>query len=70
MDCLRLRTEGLSYDEIAAALDIQPGTVGALLNRARQKLEQTAKSPPYRGFLDLAHALRYLVLDALVQPSA
>jgi RNA polymerase sigma-70 factor, ECF subfamily len=36
--CLRLRTEGLDYTEIAARMDISPGTVGALLHRAVRKL--------------------------------
>ncbi len=30
--------EGLSYDEIAKVLDIQPGTVGSRMNRARAEL--------------------------------
>lgn len=37
-ECLRLRAEGLRYDEIADVLGIRPGTVGALLNRALLKL--------------------------------
>lgn len=36
--CLRLRTEGLDYTEIAERMAIRPGTVGALLHRAMQKL--------------------------------
>lgn len=36
--CLRLRTEGLDYTEIAARMAIRPGTVGALLHRAARKL--------------------------------
>ena len=37
-ECLRLRTEGLDYMEIAAAMSIRPGTVGALLHRVGQKV--------------------------------
>jgi RNA polymerase sigma-70 factor (ECF subfamily) len=37
-ECLRLRAEGLSYEEVAAALGIRSGTVGALLTRVRRKL--------------------------------
>lgn len=32
--------EGMAYDEIAAALDISPGTVKSRLNRARQAFKQ------------------------------
>jgi len=38
LQCVQLRQTGLSYDEIADALSISPGTVGALLNRALKKL--------------------------------
>lgn len=37
-ECLGLRVEGLSYLEIAAALGVQQGTVGAVLGRARRKV--------------------------------
>jgi RNA polymerase sigma-70 factor (ECF subfamily) len=37
-ECLRLRTEGLDYTEIASAMSIRPGTVGTLLHRAAQKV--------------------------------
>lgn len=37
-ECLRLRTEGFDYTEIAAAMSIRPGTVGTLLHRAVLKL--------------------------------
>lgn len=39
-DCLRLRTDGLGYLEIAEALQIRPGTVGALMTRVHQKLSR------------------------------
>ena len=38
VECLRLRTEGLDYTEIAAQMAIRPGTVGTLLHRAVRKL--------------------------------
>jgi RNA polymerase sigma-70 factor, ECF subfamily len=42
-ECLRLRTEGLDYIEIAAAMSIRPGTVGALLHRVSQKMRLTLR---------------------------
>ena len=38
MECLRLRSEELSYEEIAGILGVRPGTVSALLTRAHKKL--------------------------------
>jgi RNA polymerase sigma factor (sigma-70 family) len=38
LDCLRLRVEGFSYQEIAQVLGVRPGTVGALLPRVYSKL--------------------------------
>jgi RNA polymerase sigma-70 factor, ECF subfamily len=40
-ECLRLRTEGLDYREIAQAMSIRPGTVGALLHRVGRKIRLT-----------------------------
>lgn len=40
-ECLRLRTEGLDYIEIAQAMSIRPGTVGALLHRVGRKIRLT-----------------------------
>ncbi len=37
-ECLQLRTEGLDYIEIATAMSIRPGTVGALLHRVAHKV--------------------------------
>jgi len=37
-ECVHLRSEGFDYTEIAAELAIRPGTVGALLHRATEKL--------------------------------
>jgi RNA polymerase sigma-70 factor (ECF subfamily) len=38
LECLRLRTQGLRYHEISEVLQIEVGTVGALLARALKKL--------------------------------
>jgi RNA polymerase sigma factor (sigma-70 family) len=38
MDCLRLRSEHFSYDEIADILGVRQGTVSALLTRVHKKL--------------------------------
>jgi RNA polymerase sigma-70 factor, ECF subfamily len=35
-ELLVLRSSGLSYDEVAAALDLNPASVGTLLSRAQQ----------------------------------
>ena len=37
-ECLKLRTEGLDYNEIADAMSIKSGTVGALLHRVSKKM--------------------------------
>ncbi len=37
-DALLMREEGLGYDEIAAALELSPGSVGTTLSRARRRL--------------------------------
>ena len=37
-DALLMREEGLSYDEIANALDLSVGSVGTTLSRARRRL--------------------------------
>lgn len=37
-DCLHLRSEGLRYEEIAAALHMTTGTVGALISRAVRRM--------------------------------
>jgi RNA polymerase sigma-70 factor (ECF subfamily) len=42
LECLRLRTEGLSYEEIGAAMQVRSGTVGALLARAHEKIRRQA----------------------------
>jgi len=42
-ECLQCRTDGLSYAEIGASLEICSGTVGALLARAYKKIRQPAE---------------------------
>jgi RNA polymerase sigma-70 factor, ECF subfamily len=37
-DCVRLRTQGLRYEEIAATMDLSSGTVGTMMHRAIRKL--------------------------------
>jgi RNA polymerase sigma-70 factor (ECF subfamily) len=44
LECLRLRTEGLSYGEIGLAMQVRTGTVGALLARAHKKIRRLAGS--------------------------
>lgn len=39
----------LSYDEVAEALKIRPGTVGSRLNRARRKVRKALKAFNYGG---------------------
>lgn len=40
LQCVQLRTLGLSYDEVAGSLGISPGTVASLMSRAAQKLRR------------------------------
>jgi RNA polymerase sigma-70 factor, ECF subfamily len=40
LSCVRLRAEGLSYDEIGTVLGVRIGTVGALLARAVRKIKK------------------------------
>jgi RNA polymerase sigma-70 factor (ECF subfamily) len=44
LECLRLRTEGLSYGEIGVAMQVRIGTVGALLARAHEKIRRFASA--------------------------
>jgi RNA polymerase sigma-70 factor (ECF subfamily) len=49
MECVRLRMEDLRYDEIAAVLGLQAGTVGALLARAHGKIRKALGSGLHKG---------------------
>ena len=41
---LLMREEGLSYDEIAEALQLSPGSIGTTLSRARRRLVESYES--------------------------
>ena len=43
--CVRLRTEGLGYEEIATKLRVKSGTVGAVISRAIHKVRKAVASP-------------------------
>jgi RNA polymerase sigma factor (sigma-70 family) len=43
IECIRLRTEDLRYEEIAGVLGLRAGTVGALLARAHGKIRQAVR---------------------------
>lgn len=47
LECLRLRAEGLQYQEIAGVLAVRSGTVAALLARAHKKIRQTLRQSGY-----------------------
>jgi RNA polymerase sigma-70 factor (ECF subfamily) len=49
IECVRLRTEDLSYEEIARVLGLQPGTVGALLTRAHGKIRKSVGDGTHKG---------------------
>jgi RNA polymerase sigma-70 factor (ECF subfamily) len=40
IECLRLRAEGMQYDEIAEVLGVRSGTVGAMLAHCQKKLQR------------------------------
>jgi RNA polymerase sigma-70 factor (ECF subfamily) len=42
-ECIQLRAQGLAYQEIASAMQVDIGTVGALLNRAIGKLRRALR---------------------------
>jgi len=62
LECLQLRTAGLSYEEIGSAMAVRIGTVGALLARAHDKIRRRAESEGGRD-LSLAGAVYQLVCD-------
>jgi RNA polymerase sigma-70 factor (ECF subfamily) len=48
LECVLLRAEGLSYREMADALKLSSGTIGALLNRVHKKLQDPLKTKQVR----------------------
>jgi RNA polymerase sigma factor (sigma-70 family) len=56
IECVRLRTEDLRYEEIAGVLGLRAGTVGALLARAHGKIRRAVSERAHKngGF---AHAV-------------
>ena len=40
MQCVQLRAQGLTYEEIAKVMQIRRGTVGAVLTRASKKIRE------------------------------
>jgi RNA polymerase sigma-70 factor (ECF subfamily) len=62
VDCFRLRSQGLRYEDIAGVLGLRSGTVGALLARAHGKIRQALgeEGRKTRGFaLPVARENRY-----------
>ena len=62
LDCLRLRVEGLSYEEVAGMLGVRSGTVGALLTRVHKKFRRAAGGSPSLR-MEMAEALLSLVRE-------
>ena len=50
LQCFRLRSEGLHYDEIASALKLRSGTVGALISRAVRKVRSAISGRGVRAW--------------------
>jgi len=59
LECVRLRAEGLHYEEIADVLAVRSGTVGALLARAHSKIRKHLRKGTYSGkrYSDLCSAV-------------
>jgi RNA polymerase sigma-70 factor (ECF subfamily) len=61
LECVRLRAEGLRYEEIADVLAVRPGTVAALMARAHKKIRRVLYPTGYVS----QHGARTLSLLAL-----
>jgi len=59
MECVRLRAEGLRYEEIAGVLGLRTGTVGAMLARVQKKVRQAALRAPDRRCPLAGSEMRY-----------
>ncbi|HLK62320.1 MAG TPA: sigma-70 family RNA polymerase sigma factor [Bryobacteraceae bacterium] len=69
LQCLRLRAGGASYEEIAASLGIQSGTVSSLLTRVHKKLRQVRGDRIHFSYDTLA-GLCFLFAGAESRPAA
>ena len=49
IECVRLRTEDLRYEEIAGVLGLRAGTVGALLARAHEKIRKAVSGGVHKN---------------------
>jgi len=49
IECVRLRTEDLRYEEIAGVLGLRAGTVGALLARAHEKIRKAVSDGVHKN---------------------
>ena len=56
LDCVRLRVEGLNYDEIAEVLNMRQGTVGATLARAHKKIRRVLSPTQHPRMTTIEHA--------------
>ena len=65
LQCLRLRSEGLSYEEISQAMVISSGTVAALLAHVHSKLRGFGRERRGWTFAGTREALRYLVMEVV-----
>jgi len=62
-ECLRLRSQGFSYDEIGDVLGLASGSVGVLLARAYRKFRDRAAGDPTGLSFWTAQAIRSLLLQ-------
>ncbi len=69
MECLTLRAQGMSYEEIGAALRIRPGTVGALLTRVHRKLGRDRSLSSLPPLTNRGGALCHLLWEAVADTS-
>jgi RNA polymerase sigma-70 factor, ECF subfamily len=63
LNCLLLRTEGLSYAEIAEVMTLKVGTVGAYLAHVQKKL-QDAATGDHQYRIGATHALAMLCYES------
>src|SRR5262249_5620468 len=61
LECLSLRAEGFTYAEIAEAMGVRTGTVGALLARVRDRLVRPGN--PRRASLGRSRGTLYFLVS-------